>query len=241
MEVHAHTHTERKKWTHYLWEFLMLFLAVSAGFFVENMREHYVEGKRTKVLSASLITDLQKDTALLNFLETKRLARRKSLDSFNILLHKPVKEIDQASFYGLLRKIYSIYTFSQARGTIDQLRNAGYLRYFSDSRLLQHISDYEFLIQDYKADENIGMKWYDKFIEYTVNNLNQDAIDSAMQNKKYPRGTGIPELSLAVLKSLVANIVIQRANNSIMKTQNEDLKKKGVEIMDYLHSTYHLK
>ena len=28
MEVHAHTHTERKKWTHYFWESLMLFLAV---------------------------------------------------------------------------------------------------------------------------------------------------------------------------------------------------------------------
>ena len=28
MEVHAHTHTPRKKWTHYFWEFLMLFLAV---------------------------------------------------------------------------------------------------------------------------------------------------------------------------------------------------------------------
>ena len=27
MEVHAHTHTARKKWTHYFWEFLMLFLA----------------------------------------------------------------------------------------------------------------------------------------------------------------------------------------------------------------------
>ena len=32
MEVHAHAHTARKKWTHYLWEFLMLFLAVFCGF-----------------------------------------------------------------------------------------------------------------------------------------------------------------------------------------------------------------
>ena len=32
MEVHAHTHTARKKWTHYFWEFLMLFLAVFCGF-----------------------------------------------------------------------------------------------------------------------------------------------------------------------------------------------------------------
>ena len=46
MEVHAHTHTERKKWTHFLWEFLMLFLAVFAGFLAENQREHYTEHKR---------------------------------------------------------------------------------------------------------------------------------------------------------------------------------------------------
>lgn len=32
MEVHAHTHTQRKKWTHYYWEFLMLFPAVFGGF-----------------------------------------------------------------------------------------------------------------------------------------------------------------------------------------------------------------
>ena len=39
MEVHAHAHTERKKWNHYLWEFLMLFLAVTLGFWAENLRE----------------------------------------------------------------------------------------------------------------------------------------------------------------------------------------------------------
>jgi hypothetical protein len=48
MEVHHHTSHAGKKWTHYLWEFLMLFLAVSAGFFVENMREHIAENKRER-------------------------------------------------------------------------------------------------------------------------------------------------------------------------------------------------
>lgn len=51
MEVH--THTERKRWTHYLWEFLMLFLAVTLGFFVENQREHYVEHQRAQVYMQS--------------------------------------------------------------------------------------------------------------------------------------------------------------------------------------------
>ena len=41
MEVHHHGHTERKKWTHYLWEFLMLFLAVFAGFLAENLERAY--------------------------------------------------------------------------------------------------------------------------------------------------------------------------------------------------------
>ena len=45
MEVHHHpiaigSHTSRKKWTPYLWEFLMLFLAVFCRFLAENQREH---------------------------------------------------------------------------------------------------------------------------------------------------------------------------------------------------------
>ena len=65
MEVHAHSHTERKKWTHYFWEFLMLFLAVFCGFLAENQREHMVEHQREKQYMNSLITDLKGDTALI--------------------------------------------------------------------------------------------------------------------------------------------------------------------------------
>jgi hypothetical protein len=56
MEVHAHTHSAptsggaaRKKWTHYFWKFLMLFPAVTLGFFVENQREHYIEHQRARI------------------------------------------------------------------------------------------------------------------------------------------------------------------------------------------------
>ena len=56
MEVHAHTHTERKKWIHYFWEFLMLFLAVFCGFLTENFREGQVEHHREKEYMASLMS-----------------------------------------------------------------------------------------------------------------------------------------------------------------------------------------
>ena len=48
METHAH-HLHKapgQGWKHYLFEFLMLFLAVTLGFFVENLRERMVENHR---------------------------------------------------------------------------------------------------------------------------------------------------------------------------------------------------
>jgi hypothetical protein len=66
MEVHAHSHTARKKWHHYLWEFLMLFLAVTLGFFVENQREHLVEHQREKQFVQSLFNDIKADTTNLD-------------------------------------------------------------------------------------------------------------------------------------------------------------------------------
>src|SRR6187551_69204 len=65
MEVHAHAHTERKKWTHYLWEFLMLFLAVFCGFLAENQREHIVENQREKKFARRLLSDIREDSTFL--------------------------------------------------------------------------------------------------------------------------------------------------------------------------------
>ena len=85
MEVHAHSHTERKKWIHYFWEFFMLFLAVSAGFLVENQREHYMEHQRAKIYAANLYEELKQDT--INLIKTieriKTVAGR--LDTFCLL------------------------------------------------------------------------------------------------------------------------------------------------------------
>ena len=65
MDVHAHTHTPRKKWTHYFWEFLMLFLAVFCGFLAEYQLEHKIERERERTYIKSMIEDLKKDTAAL--------------------------------------------------------------------------------------------------------------------------------------------------------------------------------
>ena len=61
MEVHD-MHIPRKKWTHYFWEFLMLFLAVFCGFLAEYRLEHMIEKDReNQYMLSSMIKDLEHD------------------------------------------------------------------------------------------------------------------------------------------------------------------------------------
>ena len=89
MEVHTHTHTARKKWTHYFWEFFMLFLAVTLGFFVENQREHMIENNRAKKFIASLVEDLKRDTATFQRTYLLNDTVMQMMDSLISLLQSP--------------------------------------------------------------------------------------------------------------------------------------------------------
>src|SRR5882672_10823030 len=88
MEIH-HPHMEKKKWTHYLWEFLMLFLAVFCGFLAENFREHQVEKNKEREYILSMIEDLKTDTVNINSHTIYRNNRRMQMDSLSGLLRQP--------------------------------------------------------------------------------------------------------------------------------------------------------
>jgi len=58
--------THKKKWTEYLLEFFMLFLAVFLGFIAENLREDIAEHNRAKHYANSLYYDMIQDSMKLN-------------------------------------------------------------------------------------------------------------------------------------------------------------------------------
>ena len=89
MEVHSHTHTARKKWTHYFWEFMMLFLAVFCGFLAEYQLEHKIEKDREKQYLVSLVSDLKDDSHSIQDLITTERSRIKELDTLINLLNNP--------------------------------------------------------------------------------------------------------------------------------------------------------
>ena len=130
MEVHAHTHTPRKKWTHYFWEFLMLFLAVFCGFLAEYQLEHKIEKDREKQYSKTLYEDLKADTAILNGMIKETNFVIPKVDSFRYLVHtKAIDDIPSGTWYYYGRFGTRNIAASLQNATLQQLVSSGGLRY----------------------------------------------------------------------------------------------------------------
>ena len=146
MEVHHHSHHEhagKKKWTTHLWDFFMLFLAVTLGFFVENQREHYVEHQREKHYMKSMIGDLEKDTAMLQnvLVRTKRVLD--NIDTaLTIIQSLPVSKENIAILYRVNLRLLSYTSPSFTDRTTVQLKNAGAMRLIRDEETVGGIVDY---------------------------------------------------------------------------------------------------
>ena len=155
MEVHHHAHTERKKWTHYFWEFFMLFLAVSAGFLVENQREHYVEHKRAKVYAANLYKELKEDTAELGHLISWTLTLSKRYDTLCNLYTAKQEGTTNGKLYFFSNVLGMTGYFSSNSSTLEQLKSSGNIRILTtdialkisyyDKKIRMLESDYTFL------------------------------------------------------------------------------------------------
>lgn len=130
MEVHHHSHSPRKNWAHYFWEFLMLFFAVFAGFLAENQREHFVEHQREKQFIRSLVYDVEADTTRLNELIRQRTFREARLDSIANLLNSDSadKKTKDIYFLAIMIPRVTVYQFTPNEGTMQQLKNSGGLR-----------------------------------------------------------------------------------------------------------------
>ena len=156
MEVHAHAHTSRKKWTHYFWEFLMLFLAVTLGFFVENQREHYIEGKREKEFMRSMVDDLIRDTAEINYWLNRLERNIERIDSaiFLYAVHKDSKDVEIAELgkMGTQGTVSINITFTDR--TSSQLKNSGGMRLIRNKPVADSIIEYWNRIEQYRLIHN---------------------------------------------------------------------------------------
>ncbi len=106
MEVHHHPKVEKKRFKEYFLEFLMIFLAVTMGFFAENIREYFSNNERVTQLSEQLVQELKKDTASLNETIAYQTNLQRNADSVFKMLRKPPGEIDSKKLEQLIEKCF---------------------------------------------------------------------------------------------------------------------------------------
>ena len=166
MEVHAHTHTAtdpdiqrgKKKWTHYFWEFLMLFLAVFCGFLAEYQLEHKIEKERGKQYIHSFYADLVEDTTTITNsikdFEAKLFVFSNSKACYDSLSNQNYPGTCMLELFLFSRGYIDLVTSDQ---TLLQLKNAGGFRLLSkvdaDSILL-----YDKKIRAYMMVETTGFQ-----------------------------------------------------------------------------------
>jgi len=186
MEVHHHSHTARKKWTHYFWEFLMLFLAVTLGFFVENKREHYIEHKRANKYIESFYEDLKVDTAKLNRVIRIETRRVKALSVFKSCYDSLVQNQNPHSFLEIIKNTAFNNAFGPEQRTINQLSNAGGFRLLKEedadsiASYIQRCNVVEnFETTAYQQTQDNLRNIFNQFIDFSANaSLNSNLLES---------------------------------------------------------------
>ncbi len=176
MEVHSHAHTVpiaigRKRFKHYLWEFIMLFLAVFSGFLAENIREHTVEKQRAKVLAQSMFEDLKKDTAALHDAIDFSNKKLSAADGILAMMHKPHDKWNDTDFYKNIAVTMTALPFAPTDGTYAQMKTSGSLRYFNQS-LVNQMNAYD--VQSKKTEYRDNVE--DKGL-WVLANLNFDIMN----------------------------------------------------------------
>jgi hypothetical protein len=141
MEVHHHASTPPKKWRHYFWEFLMLFLAVTLGFYAENLREKIIHKEEAKASIRSLLADLQSDLSYLDSILVRNGYSCEMADSLINGLHSDLSNTSQIYYFARATTANLGYYYSNSK-SFEQMKNSGVMKFVRPRSLLDDIGAY---------------------------------------------------------------------------------------------------
>ncbi|MFM7854079.1 MAG: hypothetical protein ACKO96_19700 [Flammeovirgaceae bacterium] len=232
----------KKNLKEYLLEGLMIFVAVSMGFFSENIREYIGETKQEAEYVESLINDLKLDTTYLNKSNLVKVeAEQAASDLLNYFKENPDAESIPASLLYKMDSSNQLVIFIGHTGAIEQLKNSGSLRliknkalvdsieaYYQQNKRVDHLNSLLLNNQDYtqklkqkmiNAKDIIGS--FDSFIfnQPITNHTNHISLEREFVNEYINQLVFSYRLSLSIKK--IHNSLIQKASQLIHQLNSE--------------------
>ena len=260
MEVHAHTHTPRKKWIHYFWEFLMLFLAVFCGFLAEYQLEHKIERDRAKELAVSFYNELKDDYTSIQGVMNQRGKKDKALTYLrnyyrDSSINNCSKTFALNFTYGYLMNSPAV--FEPRDAILEQLKSSGSLRYFKNKDLQTLTSNLSVTIANLRKRNEYEWTFYHENIQPFLNQHNDmDFYDRiSLDSKKfyiellesYQNSGQVFPFHLAKPESFDKTVAINITGNYRLILRGSSIKQYreyyslNQSLMQKLRSVYHLK
>jgi hypothetical protein len=203
MEVHHHPNVKKKNFKEYFLEFLMIFLAVTMGFFAESIRENISNGHKESKYMESLVADLQSDTTQTDVAINRWKKYNDNTDSLLFFLKKDMNQENINMLYHLLSNDFFHFNLFNNNKTIEELKSSGDFRLIKKEKIADKIMAYDLdmkyiLIQEQdvkdlmNASKNIESqvfdfsqlddKWgYNEELKFTQNNTTHRLITQDQQ------------------------------------------------------------
>jgi hypothetical protein len=232
MEVHHHPdlHHKKKNFKEYFLEFLMIFLAVSLGFFAESIREHLGDRSKEREYLSSMVSELQYDTAQYSHLVQELNYLRPILDS----LYVNAKEAKRFNY--VLQGKWNTpvneqtTTYQPSLTTIEQLKSSGNLRLIDDKNIARKIVGYAAYVQNnILASRTTDMNDASNNIYEQEDAISDEAdfskkIDDNIQNNIPLENSDLYDMPLLVKDSVTLN----KLANSFINLKARDYGYSGV-------------
>jgi len=194
MEVHHHPdlHHEKKKIKEYLLEFVMIFLAVTLGFFAETIRESISERHRENDYIVGLVNNVQNDISELKGLISRNDAELKGIDSLlRVSKENLSRTVGQDSFYYYgIQYTFAVHIFQFNDLTLVQLRNAGGYSVIKTGGVADSIALYESKNNSIKIQERFyvdnGVQTWTSFKQVFDGTIANDFFDVYKVTGKIP-------------------------------------------------------
>jgi hypothetical protein len=243
MEVHAHSHTARKKWTHYFWEFLMLFLAVFCGFLAEYQLEHVIENQREKQYMISMVEDLKSDALMLKNNVEQRKRRMPMVDSLIFLLNLKDRNNYGSDIHFLGRSISPPLNIFPNDRTIQQLKGSGNLRLIRNKNVSNSIMAYDQKMRNSQFEMGDEVQIRAEYRQAASKVFNTTVFSEISGLDMVTRPVGNPSLfstdPLLINELIGAAQYIKRIHRSQMNI-SEELLNMNIQLMALIKKEYHL-
>jgi hypothetical protein len=146
MEVHQHPKVEKKNFKEYFLEFLMIFLAVTMGFFAENIREYMSDREKEHTDINGLLKNLTSDSVTLESGLIDYHSGEMEIDSLMELIKSGRYKENQQTLYRLAYQTRGSRVFEYSNSTFQQLESSGSLRLIRNEEIRNLIVNYNNMI-----------------------------------------------------------------------------------------------